>query len=86
MKPAKKIAANVINATPMMPSRGIAPMCGVMASTRVTVKSDKRIAVVECLPLLGALTAAAAPQYLYHDKKKYYRKRNLEKVSHFETP
>ena len=71
---AKKVTAIVTNATPMMPSRGVAPVivCGVMTPTRETVDNVKQIEVVGGLPLLGA------PQCLYPDKKKYYHKRRLE--------
>lgn len=71
---AKKVTATVTHASPMMPSRGVAPVivCGVMASTHAMVENVKRIEVV------GGLTLLGAPQCLYSDKKKYYHKHLLE--------
>jgi len=86
MKASQKITPTVAvsYATPMVPRRGVAPVTvrGVLASTRIMVEMHKRIEVVGSLSMLGALTAAAPPQCLYPHKKKYYRKRGLEEVSH----
>lgn len=80
MTAAKKVTPTVTNADPMMPSREATSVIvgGVMAPTRVMVEFYERIEVIGLL----VLTAAAAPQYLYDDKKRYYHKRRLEKVSH----